>query len=103
MSRIIMPPKGVADQINQPFNFISQLAIGETITGATVTSTLYAGTDSTPSAMISGVATIAGTIVTQLIIGGLLGNIYLLLCSITTSAGQFLSQSGYLAIIPAAP
>jgi hypothetical protein len=103
MNRVTIPPMGTTDQINQPFNFISQLAVGETITAATVTSTLYAGTDSNPSAMISGAALISGTIVTQSIIGGLLGNIYLIRCVVTTSAGQSLRLTGYLAIVPDAP
>ena len=71
-----------------------------TISTAVITSTVYSGTDASPSSMISGSATISGYNVTQKITGGVLGVVYQLLCTITTSDGQTLQMPGFLAVVP---
>ena len=101
MSRIVLGSKPANETRKETFNFAAQLAIGETISTATVTSAVYSGTDAAPSAVISGAATISGVTVVQLLTGGIEGNVYLLTCSVSTSAGQVLKQTGFLVIIPA--
>ena len=102
MSRDIWPPKQAGATKNYPFDFISDLAVGETISGATVTATLWTGTDPTPSGIISGAASISGSVVTQKLTAGLAGNIYAVTCTATTSAGQTLVRSAYLVVGPSA-
>jgi hypothetical protein len=98
MPRIHLQPKVPTSVEKVVFDFISRLGVGETISTQVVAAALYSGTDATPSAMISGTATASGTKVTQTITGGLVGNIYDLTCTITTSTGQTLTLSGFLAI-----
>lgn len=99
-TRVILDPKRVSSVQNYPFDFISQLAFGETISTQVVTATVWSGVDASPSSIISGSASASGTIVTQKITGGVSGVIYLLKCSITTSLGQTLILEGLLAILP---
>lgn len=101
MSRVTLEPKYAFEVKKQVFDFASALAVGETISTQTVTATVYSGTDSSPSSIISGSASASGTKVTQAITGGVVGVVYYLTCSITTSASQTLKQVGYLTILPA--
>ena len=96
---IAFPPKHASAIKKLVFDFISDLAVGETISTQTVTASVWSGTDASPSAIINGAATAAGTKVTQTITGGVVGVFYKLTCTITTSAGQTLIMIGYLAII----
>lgn len=98
-SRIIIPTKIVDDSPIVTFPFLSQLGVSETISTAVVTATVYSGTDSSPSSVISGSASISGSNVNQLITAGVEGVIYLLECLITTSLGQTLSITTFLAVI----
>ena len=99
MSRITLQPKLAGETRKYPFNFASGLASDETISTQVVTATVYSGTDASPSLIVSGAATASGSIVTQAIIGGVVGVIYELLCTITTSTSQTLELSAALAII----
>lgn len=86
---------------SQPFDFASSMTVGETISTQTVTSSVYQGIDPTPGSVISGTPTVQNvTQVQQLFTAGVLGVVYELLCSVTTSLGQRLEQAAYLAIIP---
>lgn len=86
--------------LSPPFDFISALAVGETIVTQVVTCVVYSGIDANPSALISGQATVQnGTQVQQLITGGIDGVIYDLKCLITTSLGQTLELTGLLAVL----
>lgn len=100
MSREILGAKAHAETRNQVFDFASRLAIGETISTASVAATVHSGTDASPSSLISGSASISGTKVTQKIAAGTEGVTYLLTCTVTTSAGQTLLLSGYLNVVP---
>jgi len=102
-TRVILDPKRVSDVVKIPFDFISKLAVGETISTKVVTASVWSGVDANPSAIINGAATSSGTVVTQSITAGVLGVIYLLKCSITTSAAQTLSLAGLLTVIPDGP
>jgi hypothetical protein len=92
--------KTVDEDIIIVFNFLAELALGETITSASVAATVYTGTDASPAAVISGAAEVAGAEVSQLTTGGLLGVVYLLQCTVNTSDSQVLIQSAFLAIVP---
>ena len=77
----------------------SLLAIGETISTQSCTASVYSGVDASPSSVISGSASASGAIVSQKVAAGVLGVIYEIACTITTSAGQTLILPGYLAIV----
>ncbi len=100
MSRVTFEGKLVSETVIETFEFASRLAASETISTAAVTATVYSGTDASPSAIVSGSATIAGTKVTQTITAGTLGVVYELVCTITTSLGQTLALSAFLPVIP---
>ncbi len=86
---------------SQPFDFISVLAAGETISTQVVTASVYSGVDPNPSALISGAAAVQNTTqVWQLFTQGVVGVIYELLCRITTSLGQTLELAAFMAVIP---
>ena len=102
-TRIVTPSKKQGSTLNIVFDFISLLGVSETISTQVTTCTVYSGVDASPSAVISGAASSSGTQVTQKVTAGVLGTIYELLCTITTSLGQTLQLSTYLAIIPDLP
>lgn len=97
-SRTIFETKYNTETINLTFDFISELAIGETLSGPVVTPTVYSGTDASPNAILSGGASVSGTIVTQKVTAGTIGVTYTLTCSVQTSAGQVLTQTAYLSV-----
>ena len=101
--RLVIPAKKLGETVVIPFDFISRLAQGETITAAVCLCSTYTGVDPNPSAVISGSATISGTVVNQLITAGVLGVIYELLARATTSLGQVIELSAYLVIVPDLP
>jgi hypothetical protein len=102
VSRLVFPAKAPSEILTLTFPFLSRLAVGETISSATVSATVYSGTDASPSAILSGGTTISGSEVKQKVTGGVLGVTYLLTCSAVTSTGQNLALSGFLSIAPAA-
>ena len=85
------------------FDFLSAMAEGETLTFSTVACYIWSGTDASPSAMISGSSSISGSVVSQLIEGGIAGNIYVLVAGATTSGGQSLQLRGQVAVLPTVP
>ena len=105
MSRVTLPPMPVGAIQNVAFDFTSLLAVGETISTKAVVASVYSGTDASPTGIVSGSASASGAVVTQLItmVGRVAGNIYELMCTITTSASQTLKISAYLAVVPDLP
>lgn len=102
--RVIIPPKASTAQLFIPFNFVSELSAADQLDSATVTATVWSGTDSNPSAIISGgvVFSFNNKIASQKIIGGVAGVIYLLTCTaVSLTSGQTFVQTGLLAILPA--
>lgn len=99
MSRVVFGGKSLGETKNCVFDFLSLIALGETLSTASVAAVVYSGTDASPSSLISGSATISGSQVTQKITGGVLGVTYLLTCTVTTSAGQTLLLSGFTTIV----
>lgn len=102
-TRIIIPPKPVGETITITFDFTSLLAASETLSTATMSIAVYSGTDSNPSAVLSGSASAGNGLVTQKVTAGVEGVIYKLKASVTTSASQTLVLSTYLAIISDLP
>jgi len=98
--RVTFDAKLAGETIIETFDFTSRLGLSETISTAVTTATTYSGTDATPSALISGSATISGKTVTQKITAGTLGVVYLLKCEITTSLSQTLDLMAFLPVIP---
>ena len=96
-------PKLVGATRTVVFEFLGELAMGETISTSTVTAAVYSGTDASPSSLISGSASASGTRVSQELTGGVEGVIYKLTCRITTSASNTLVKIGFLAVVPDLP
>lgn len=102
--RVIIPPKASTAQLFISFNFVSELSAADQLDSATVTASVWSGTDSNPSAIISGVVVFSfnNKIASQKIIGGVPGVIYLLTCTaVSLTSGQTFVQTGLLAILPA--
>lgn len=102
MSRIVLEAKQSGETRTETFDFASRLALGETLSTASTTATVYSGTDASPSSVISGSASISGTQVSQKLTAGTEGVTYLLACSVTTSAGQTLKIYAFLTVVPGA-
>lgn len=102
LGRVPLPtiPVGATQPI--VFDFTDTLAQGETISSATVTLSVYSGTDGAPSGNKSGSTTISGALVSQKIkpVSGALGNIYQVLCDAVTSLSNTFQKAGLLAVPP---
>lgn len=98
--RVVFPTKTVGESATLAFPFASRLGVGVTISTKVVTCTVYSGVDAAPANVISGAAGSSGSDVTQKVTGGVLGVIYYLLCTITTSDSQTLELAGFLAVVP---
>lgn len=94
-------PKRTGERKKYSFNFVNELAVGETISNATFTALVHDGTDGSPGSIISGGATILGSVCTQLIINGVEGVTYLIQCEINTSNGQRLHGTALLLVTDA--
>ncbi len=84
--------------VSASFAIGNDIAPGETILSAQWNSTVETGNDPNAQAMISGAATISGNTVSQLVVGGLRGNLYALSCTATTSLGQVITKVGYMEV-----
>jgi len=85
------------------FDFSSFLGVSETITLAVASCVVWSGTDPSPVSMLSGGTSISGALVTQLVTGGLVGVLYVVQMVATTSLGQVLPISGYIAVVSGQP
>ena len=102
-SRQEFMPKLVSSTHRVVFEFVGELLPSETISTQAVTASVYSGTDASPSSLISGAASASGSQVTQLLTGGVEGVVYKLTCTVTTSEGQTLVKTGFLAVVPDLP
>ena len=93
------PPKLSGETKSFVFDFTSSLAIGETVSSASVVATVWSGNDPTPSGIVSGAASVSSPQVTQTITAGVVGTIYQLICSAVTSAGQTLLGYGLMTVL----
>ena len=103
MKRVGLPNKYPTESLRAQFDFLSQLPAGQTISAAVCTAAVFSGMDGAPAAMISGAASFAGTVVSQNLTGGVVGTIYTILCTVTTSGGLSLHQQGFVAVLPTQP
>jgi hypothetical protein len=79
MATASLDPKIPNEVIYARVDFSKIFDTGVLINSATVTATRYGGTaDASPSSIISGTAAVSGMIVSQLIVGGVAGTVYLL-------------------------
>jgi len=103
MSYIALPPKAPTEVIDVSYGFSRRLIKpGETITDASTTVEVIEGTDASPSDILSGSTTITHDplpIVSQRIIGGVLGVTYLIQILATTSAGRKLMGARSITIV----
>jgi len=77
----------------------SRLVVGETLLTVATVMSVFSGTDANPSALLSGAPTILNSVVSQKVVSGLPGVIYLLSISVRTSRGQILIDEVKLAIL----
>ena len=103
MSTIVFQSKVVGEEVLLELNFLSRLAVGETLLTVDRTMVVASGVDANPTAMLSGVATISGSIVRQMVIGGLPGVVYLFNVAVRTSNSQLLFNHGKLAVLSNLP
>ena len=100
MNQIIFDAKAVQELQPYTVNFSDRLQFGESINGASVSITVFAGTDPSPSSMISGAATYdtLGN-VTQVLTGGIAGVVYNVTYIVTGTASHNYVKVGQLAVI----
>lgn len=87
----LLPEKRVDEIVDVAFDYSAELQTGETITSQAVSVALESGSDPTPSALLAGSATVAGSDVVQRIGGGQAGNVYRLRCLAMLSSGRGLT------------
>lgn len=85
------------------FDFTSMLAVGETLTSQAVTAAVFQGEDTAPEDIIDGSASASGAVVSQMITGGVVGVVYVLVCAVETSNSQDLMMSELVAVVSTNP
>lgn len=108
--RITFPPIKLGELAQLVFDFSSTFEdVSSAINAASCTITVWTGTDSNPSAMLSGSPVIItpsvglARKVTQnitTVAAGVAGVIYAVSCQATTASGLIAIQSGYFVILP---
>jgi hypothetical protein len=94
-----MLSKLVGEDITFEFDMLSRLKLGETLVTSACVATVYSGVDAAPSAILSGLPVISGSIVSQKVINGLPGVIYLLSVSVRSSLSNIFINEGKLAVL----
>lgn len=80
------------------FDFSQVLAASETLTTASCSVIVISGTDSNPSAILSGSAAITGPKASQRVTAGISEVTYRLIMTVTTSAGNTFTAVGDLPV-----
>ena len=97
---IVLPAKNVSEELAIVFPFQDQMQFGEAILGSFVEVSVFTGTDPTPASILSGVSSTINTFnVQQIIVDGLPGVIYQLVCVVSCSLGTVYSKSAKLAVV----
>lgn len=94
-------PKDPGETVLCTFDYTQSLGVGENILSAIISVLLRVGADDDPSAMIDGSVIISTPRVGQLITGGILGNVYHITCTATTSGDQVLILTSPMTIVNA--
>ena len=100
MTRVVVPPKIVSETRIDQLDYSSQLPAGVVVSSATGSSSVYSGTDPSPSSIIASVTTTGLQYVYVKVTGGVLGTIYQLNVLATCSDAVVRSITYFLAIIP---
>lgn len=90
--------KRSGETITLTFDFRKLLGTGETVSSADWDVEVVEGTDASPTDMIYGNTTVSGAKASQLITGGVDGNVYRMICSINTSTGQIVQGTALLEV-----
>jgi hypothetical protein len=99
MSNLVFASKDPSEVDDRGLDFSALLETGETLTGTpSVTVTVLTGTDASPSSLLSGSATIEGTVVWQRYTGGTAGVTYRCKYSVATSTSRTLIACGLLRV-----
>ena len=86
--------KYTTESENFSFDFNPVLSTGETISTASCTAITLQGTDTNPSAILSGTPVISLGKATQRVVGGLDDNIYRLVMTVTTNQANTYTCTG---------
>lgn len=94
---IVLPGKYINERIVVTCDFARRISqqrqfAGVTLSAPTFVATVLTGVDASPSAIISGSASIDGYKAKQLVINGVDGVTYKLVCTVTTSDGETLIE-----------
>jgi hypothetical protein len=96
---VVFPSKDTGETIPLVFNFSDKLQFGETISGSSLSVSVFSGTDPSPNSILSGSPVNAATQVTQSITGGVAGVIYTIVCLVTATGSHNYAKTGHLAVI----
>lgn len=96
MDTPVIGPKDVGENRVVGFDFSTELAAGENLSGASVAVTVIAGSDPASNAILSGSPFILGSLVKQRVVGGVAKTTYHLRCTATTDGGNTIVVAGNL-------
>jgi hypothetical protein len=99
---LILDQKQVTEVITGVMPFQDLMAFGETISGASVSVAVSAGTDPDPDLILDGSpnwTSYAGLSVAQNFQNGISGNIYFITYTVTTTLSNTYEKTTYLAVI----
>lgn len=99
ISNQIWPSKATEEEVPLTFNFSARLQFGEHLTAATVYAYTSSGLDPTPENIISGMCTVSGPLATQVVVAGLPGVTYYIVCIAVSSGAHKYSLGGYLSVL----
>lgn len=104
MSRIVITPKYAGETKDYPFDFASQLVgAAETLVSAVATASVYSGVDASPSALVNPAPAILNSVATLRTQAGVVGTIYVVTVTGTSSLGQIMILQAYLTVLPSQP
>ena len=86
------------EEVTVDVDFSSRCRPGESAATAVCVVSVFSGVDPNPAAMLSGIASVSNNIVSQKIIGGLPGVIYLLTYSVRTTGNNIVINEVKLAV-----
>lgn len=101
MARKVLPSKLVDERILVEFDFLNELAWGDSVVSATVEIVVEVGVDPLPQEMLYKVpVVVAGRFVRQQVYNGVPGVIYQVKCTATSTLGNPFEKFVRLAILP---